>query len=166
MSVLIGGTKVAESKLLVGVTRRSFSTIVSAGLGKAFRYVHTISERVLHRGSKEVVGLSSMSKILKGTKRTGCSTSGTNIVKLAGDTTERLTSEKVAMGTVTPKFVGARVARMLSRGIGRKTATRVPLKGFKRARSVTGTTTFLTSSRTHCVANRALRISNKVTVWR
>lgn len=165
ISVLMGGTKIAGSKLLVGVDRRSFSEIISVGLGKAFGYVHRISEVVLGREDNQVVDLSSIMNLHKGTKRTGCTTSGTKVVNLAGSTTGRLTSEKVAIGTVTPKFVGASVASILSSGMGRGVTTSVPVKDVKAARSITGTTTFLTSSNTHCVAKRMLHMSNKVTVW-
>lgn len=164
VSVLMGGTKVAESNLVVGVDRTSCSTILSAGLGNTFGAVHRVSHCFLGRGSKEVVGVSSISKVLKGTKRTGCDTDGTKIVKLAGTMTERLTDQKVATGTITPNFMRARVASILTSTTGRGLLSRVPLNEPKGAGSVTGTMLFLTSSTTNCVANRILSISKKVTV--
>lgn len=165
LSVLIGGTKVAGSNLVVGVGRRSFSSMLGMGLGNAFGAVHRDTHRVLGREDKGVVGVSSISKVLKGINRTGCTTSGTNIVNLAGAVTERLNDQKVAMGTVTPKFMSARVARMLSRRVERGTYGRVVLKHFKGPRSVTGATMFLTSSGTSCVAKRIVDMSNNVGMW-
>lgn len=163
ISILIGGTKVAHSGLVVHVSRRSFSTACRIGLGNAFGVVHRTLPLVLGRETNDVVGVSDMINRAKGAKRTGCTTDGTNVVKLAGSITHRTTAENVAYGTVTPKFVRARVASILSRGVRRRVLARVPLGQFKGTRRITGATIFL--DRGACVANRAVDIGNNVCVW-
>lgn len=88
------------------------------GLGSTFGFVRTYAPVVVHRGDKDVVGVTSIMNMRNGTNRYGCSTSGTNVVNLTGSVTRRLNSHNVHTGTVTPKFVVASVATGLSSRIG------------------------------------------------
>lgn len=162
VSILIGGTKVAGSGLLVKVGSRSFSTIIGIGLHKAFLVAHTFLGGVCGGGDKTVVGLTSIMKLRKGVNRTGCTTTGTNMINLAGAYTGRKTLHGVEYGTVTPKVVRDSVADMLDSGIGRRALQSVPLRHFNGIRRITRATIFLT--RGSCVANRIVPISNKVAV--
>lgn len=136
-----------------------------AGLGKGFLMLGTTTTVVVHHGGKSIVGVSSIMNLAKGTKRMGCTTTGTNIVNVAGTTTGRLTSHNVHIGTITPKYVVASVASGVPRSVGRNVLRSVPLDHLKRARRITGTILFLTSSSTSCVAKRILGMSNNVIVW-
>lgn len=122
--------------------------------------VHTVVGG--HRN--HVVAVNSIINAVKGNNRTGCTTTGTNLVNFDGSLTHRITSHNVAMGIITPNFVRASVAHTLDSSRHTNVLTRIPTNHLNNTRRVTGTITFLTSSRTTCVANRALRIGNKVCV--
>lgn len=65
---------------------------------------------------KHVVGVISLSNVGKVPKRAGCSTTGNKVVTTAGTLTRRITEGRIAIGTMTPKFVHASVAGNVSRG--------------------------------------------------
>lgn len=163
--VLMGGTNVAESGLILGVSRGSFSTMVGMGLGNAFGVVGRACGRFVGGHCNEVYDATSVINLANGTNRTGCSTSGTNVVNLAGSITGRLTNENIATGTITPNCVTASVADMLPSGMGSTVGTRVPTGHVNAPSSITSMMTFLYSSSTTCMANRIVEISNKLTVW-
>lgn len=85
-------------------------------------------------------------------------------MNLAGTLTGRITPSKVAMGTMSPNIVGARVIAGLNGSAMSVLHRRVPMVQLNGPRSITGTISFLTSSGSSCVAKRVVSMGNNVIV--
>ncbi len=106
--------------------------------------------------NKEVVGFSSTINLGNLTDYYSCTTSGNNVVSLAHTLTGRLNPRGVAIGSMTPNVI---VHPGRNSGASETLGAGVLNRGYCTS-SVTRLITFLTSSGTEFVANRACIYSN------
>lgn len=168
VSMLMGGMKNAGPEQSAGVRGLSvscFSRTFRLGLSYAVCLSRLIVPVVDTRNNKGVIGMTSVDKVATSSGNALCNTDGTKIVGLAGCVTARAKGGGVHYGTMTPKLV---LAPTTLGGLGRRMhgvfLKRYTAPCLNRPRSITTAVTFLTSRSTHCVAKRAVMMSNKLAV--
>lgn len=145
LTTLIGGTKVLFARYAIrGLATRQVGQMLSAGIAKCFLYYHRTMGHVTLGGNNDnntVIGISSITSQLNSPKRCiSCTTSGKTVSALAAKLSLRITTRKVHIGYIQPKFVCARVRTDNNRpkhishiGSG------VPVRHNKRTRRITRT---------------------------